>query len=51
MSNIQNTIRAGIKSSTFKVGDTVTVTMNPLRDGSPGGNFTSITAADGKVYK
>jgi hypothetical protein len=51
MSNIQNTIRSGIKQSTFKFGDTVTVTMNPLRDGSPGGNFTSITAADGKVYK
>ena len=51
MSNIQNTIRSGIKQSTFKVGDVVTVTMNPLRDGNAGGNFTSITGADGKVYK
>jgi uncharacterized protein DUF6152 len=51
MSNIQNTLRSGIQQSTFKVGDTVTVTMNPLRDGRPGGNFTTITAADGKVYR
>jgi hypothetical protein len=51
MSNIQNTLRSGIRQSTFKVGDVVTVTMNPLRDGRPGGNFTVITAADGKVYR
>jgi hypothetical protein len=51
MSNIQNTIRSGIRGTTFKVGDVVTVTMNPLRDGRPGGNFTAITAADGKVYR
>jgi Family of unknown function (DUF6152) len=51
MSNIQNTLRSGIQQSTFKVGDVVTVTMNPLRDGRPGGNFTTITAADGKVYR
>lgn len=51
MSNIQNTIRSGIRQATFKIGDTVIVTMNPLRDNRPGGNFTAITAADGKVYK
>jgi hypothetical protein len=51
MSNIQNTLRSGIRQSTFKVGDVVTVTMNPLRDGRPGGNFTAITAADGKTYR
>ena len=51
MSNIQNTLRSGIRQSTFKVGDVITVTMNPLRDGRPGGNFTAITAADGKVYR
>jgi hypothetical protein len=51
MSNIQNTIRSGIKGTTFKAGDTIKVTMNPLRDGRPGGNFTAITTADGKVYR
>jgi hypothetical protein len=51
MSNIQNTVRSGIRQSTFKVGEVITVTMNPLRDGRPGGNFTAITGADGKTYK
>lgn len=51
MSNIQNTLRSGIRQSTFKIGDVVTVTMNPLRDGRHGGNFTAITAVDGKVYR
>src|SRR5215510_443649 len=51
MSNIQNTLRSGIHQSTFKIGDIVTVTLNPLRDGRPGGNFTAITATDGKIYR
>src|SRR5215510_14410463 len=51
MSNIQNTLRSGIRQSTFKIGDIVTVTLNPLRDGRPGGNFTAITATDGKIYR
>jgi Family of unknown function (DUF6152) len=51
MSNIQNTLRSGIRQSTFKIGEVVTVTLNPLRDGRPGGNFTAITAADGKIYR
>lgn len=51
MSNLQNTMRSGIRQSTFKPGDVVTVTLNPLRDGRPGGNFTAITAVDGKTYR
>lgn len=51
MSNITNMTRRGIYGSTFKVGDVVTVKLNPLRDGRPGGNYTSITAADGKTYE
>ncbi len=51
MSNIQNTLRSGIRATTFKVGDVISVTLNPLRDGRPGGNFTSITATDGRVYR
>ncbi len=50
MSNIGNTIRRGIGGSTFKKGDTITVTMNPLKNGRSGGNFTSIVAADGKIF-
>lgn len=51
MSNIQNMIRRGIRASTFGVGDVVTVTMNPLHDGRLGGNYVTITAADGTAYE
>lgn len=50
MSNIENMERRGIYFSTFKVGDRVTVKLNPLRNGRSGGNYTSVTAADGKTY-
>jgi hypothetical protein len=50
MSNISNMERRGIYRSTFKTGDTITVKLNPLHDGRPGGNYTSVTAADGKTY-
>lgn len=51
MSNITNMQRRGIQRSTFKVGDVVTVKLNPLKDGRPGGNYTSVIAADGKTYE
>ena len=41
----------GIYLSTFKPGDVVTVKINPLKDGRLGGNYTSVTAADGKTYE
>ena len=50
MSSIGNTQRRGMYHSTFQVGDVVTVTLNPLTDGRHGGNYTSVTAADGKTY-
>ena len=50
MSNIANMESRGIYLSTFKPGDTITVKLNPLRDGRPGGNYTSVVAADGKKY-
>jgi uncharacterized protein DUF6152 len=50
MSNITNMQRRGIFQATFKAGDVVTVKINPLRDGRFGGNYTAITAADGKTY-
>jgi hypothetical protein len=50
MSNISNMLSRGIKASTFKAGDVITVTLNPLRNGRSGGNYTSIIAADGKTY-
>ena len=51
MSNISNMQSRGIYLSTFKPGDVVTVKINPLRDGRLGGNYTSVTAADGKTYQ
>ncbi len=50
MSNIANMQTRGVYKSTFKPGDTVTVKVNPLKNGRPGGNYTSITAADGKTF-
>jgi hypothetical protein len=50
MSNITNMESRGIYRSSFKVGDLVTVKLNPLKDGRSGGNYTSITAANGKTY-
>ena len=51
MSNVQNMIRRGIGHGTFKPGDKVTVTLHPLKDGRPGGNYIKVVAADGKTYE
>ncbi len=42
-------VRAGWKSTTLKPGDKVSVTLNPIRSGEPGGIFVSVTLADGRV--
>ena len=42
-------LRAGWKASTIKAGDKVSVTVRPMRDGTPGGLFVSITLPDGRV--
>ena len=44
-----NLKRQGWKSSSVKPGDQVTLVLNPLKDGSKGGLFVSITLADGTV--
>jgi hypothetical protein len=51
MSSVQNMARRGVRPSTFKVGDVVTLNVNPLKSGSPGGKYTSVTASDGTVYQ
>ncbi|HEY5622219.1 MAG TPA: DUF6152 family protein [Gammaproteobacteria bacterium] len=50
MSNIPNMIKRGIGYRTFQRGDVVTANVFPLKDGRPGGNYSTITAADGRVY-
>ena len=44
-----NLKRQGWKSTTVKAGDQVTLVLNPLKDGSKGGLFVSITLPDGSV--
>jgi hypothetical protein len=42
-------VRAGWKSTSLKAGDKVSVTLNPIRTGDPGGIFVSVTLPDGRV--
>jgi hypothetical protein len=44
-----NLRRQGWKSTSVKPGDQVTLVLNPLRDGSQGGLFVSVTLPDGTV--
>jgi uncharacterized protein DUF6152 len=44
-----NLKRQGWKSSSLRTGDSVTVVLNPLKDGSKGGLFVTITLPDGSV--
>jgi hypothetical protein len=44
-----NLKRQGWKSTSVKAGDEVTLVLNPLRDGSRGGLFVSVTLPDGTV--
>lgn len=41
--------RRGWSKSTLKPGDKVTVVIHPLKDGSKGGSFLSVTLSDGSV--
>jgi hypothetical protein len=44
-----NLRRQGWKATSVKSGDAVTVSINPLRDGTSGGLFISLTLPDGTV--
>jgi hypothetical protein len=41
-------IRTGLKPSSLKQGDKLTVVIHPMRDGSHGGLYVSATRPDGK---
>jgi hypothetical protein len=49
MNGPNNLVRLGWKRTTIKKGDKVTVRINPLRDGQPGGWYLGITLPDGKT--
>jgi hypothetical protein len=42
--------RAGWNRELVKPGDKITLTMNPMKDGSHAGNLVNVTVADGTVY-
>lgn len=48
MNSPNNLVHEGWKRSTIKPGDKVTVKINPLRDGRPGGLYVGITLPDGR---
>src|SRR5687768_7293660 len=48
MNGPNNIMRLGWKRTTIKKGDKVSVRINPLRDGQPGGWYVSIKLPDGK---
>ena len=50
MSFIQNMMRQGMTNATFKVGDKVTVQVNPYRSGQPGGSYRGAVDVHGKHY-
>jgi len=41
--------RQGWRPTSFKPGDTVTIKVNPMKDGSPGGLFVGAKLPDGKT--
>lgn len=41
--------KGGWRPTTVKVGETITVVIHPMRDGTSGGLFVSATGADGKL--
>ncbi len=43
--------RKGWRPGTLKVGDRVTIVINPAKDGSSGGSFVSGTDASGKAFE
>jgi hypothetical protein len=49
MNTPQNLVRSGWKRTTIKPGDQVSVTVRPMRNGTPGGAYVSIKLADGTV--
>jgi len=44
-------MRTGWKPSTLKVGDSVSISLYPLRDGRPGGLLDTVTKANGETLK
>jgi hypothetical protein len=48
MQGVQSLVRQGWRRTSIKPGDRVTVTINPLRDGRPGGAYLDIVLPNGQ---
>ncbi len=42
-------LRTGVKKTVFKPGDKVQITINPMRNGAPGGSLAKARLADGTI--
>ena len=51
MASVGQISRQGWKSDSVKPGDTITVQMHPLKDGTRGGQYISATLGNGTVFK
>jgi hypothetical protein len=49
MGSVSQIAAQGLKADSLKPGDKITVTGHPLRDGSRGGQYRSVTLADGST--
>jgi hypothetical protein len=47
MSTIGNMAERGFSANTFQTGDLVTISVNPLRNGQSGGNYTRVESVNG----
>jgi hypothetical protein len=47
MSDVNSMMTRGINRATFSVGDDVSIIVNPLRNGRPGGNYARIISING----
>jgi len=48
--SVNNLYRAGWRKDMVKVGDTITVTLAPRKDGADGGFVQSVKLADGRSF-
>jgi len=49
MGNPPELTRLGIRPGSFKTGDRISVTVHPMRDGTPGGALVTARGADGRT--
>ena len=51
MGSVPQIAAQGWKADSVKVGDKITITAHPLKDGSRGGQYESVKFGDGKILQ